>query len=141
MARTIRTIRGGITVFGGKKTQEEKDAAAHKRKLTGAAASAGVTLWGGKFKAPNQMDVPAEGARVTIEKGEEAKARITATRVALTGIFALFLKKDMNQLFITIEGQAGEVLVQPVPARKEPQARVFATLVNGEATGIGKTGE
>lgn len=125
----------------GKKTEEEKAAAARKRKLIGAAASAGVTLMGGKCKAPNQMDVPIEGARVTIEKGEDAKARITATRVALTGIFAFFLKKDMNQLFITIEGKDGEVLVQPVPARKEAQARVFATLVNGEATGVDKAGE
>lgn len=125
-------------MFGSKKTPEEKAAAARNSKIRGAAASAGVTMMGGKFKAPNQMDVPADGARVTIEKGEEAKARITATRVALTGIFALFLKKDMNKLFITIEGADGEVLVQPVPARKEPQARTFATLVNGEATGISK---
>lgn len=125
-------------MFGSKKTPEEKAAAARNSKIRGAAASAGVTMMGGKFKAPNQMDVPADGARVTIEKGEEAKARITATRVALTGIFALFLKKDMNKLFITIEGTGGEVLVQPVPARKEAQARTFATLVNGEATGISK---
>lgn len=128
-------------MFGGKKTQEEKEAAARKRKIVGAAASAGVTCMGGKFKSPNQMDVPVEGARVTIERGEEAKARITATRVALTGIFAFFLKKDMNQLFITIEGADGEVLVQPVAARKEAQARVFATLVNGEATGVDSPGE
>ena len=126
-------------MFGSKKTPEEKAAAARNSKIRGAAASAGVTMMGGKFKSPNQMDVPVEGAKVTIEKGEEAKARITATRVALTGIFALFLKKDMNQLFITVEGKEGEVLVQPVPARKEAQARVFATLVNGEATGVDKT--
>ncbi|MGW6531460.1 hypothetical protein [Streptomyces venezuelae] len=125
----------------GKKSDAEKAEAARKRKLIGAAASAGVTLMGGKYKAPNQMDVPMDGAKVTIERGEEAKARITATRVALTGIFALFLKKDMNQLFITIEGQGGEVLVQPVPARKEAQARAFATLVNGHATGVDKAGE
>jgi hypothetical protein len=119
------------------KTPEEKAAAKLNSKVRGSAASAGVTMFGGKFKAPNQMDVPVEGAKVTIEKGEDAKARITATRVALTGIFALFLKKDMNQLFITIEGAGGEVLVQAVTARKEAQARAFATLVNGEATGIG----
>jgi hypothetical protein len=119
------------------KTPEEKAAAKRNSKIRGSAASAGVTMFGGKFKAPNQMDVPVDGAKVTIEKGEDAKARITATRVALTGIFALFLKKDMNQLFITIEGVGGEVLVQAVTARKEAQARAFATLVNGEATGIG----
>lgn len=121
-------------MFGSKKTPEEKAAAARLSKIRGAAAAAGVTMFGGKFKSPNQMDVPVEGAKVTLERGEEAKARITATRVALTGIFALWLKKDMNKLFITIEGASGEVLVQPVAAAKEPQARIFATLVNGEAT-------
>ncbi|MCX4801772.1 hypothetical protein OG594_08920 [Streptomyces sp. NBC_01214] len=40
----------------------------------------------------------------------------------------------MTKLFITIEGAGGEILVQPVAAAKEPQARIFATLVNGEAT-------
>lgn len=123
-------------MFGNKKTDEEKAAAKRLSKIRGAAAAAGVTCMGGNFKSPNQMDVPVEGARVTIERGEEAKARITATRVALTGIFALFLKKDMNQLFITIEGTGGEVLVQPAASRKEAQARAFATLVNGEATGV-----
>ncbi|WP_411102457.1 hypothetical protein [Streptomyces sp. cmx-4-9] len=121
-------------MFGSKKSPEEKAAAARNSKIRGAAASAGVTMFGGKFRAPNQTDVPVEGARVTLERGEEAKARITATRVALTGIFALFLKKDMTKLFITIEGAGGEVLVQPVDANKEPQARIFATLVNGEVT-------
>lgn len=94
-------------------------------------------MFGGNFKSPNQMDVPVEGARITLERGDEAKARITATRVALTGIFAIWLKKDMTKLFITIEGAAGEVLVQPVAANKEPQARILATLVNGEATAPG----
>ena len=121
-------------MFGSKKTPEEKAAAARLSKIRGAAAAAGVTMFGGKFRAPSQMDVPVEGARVTLERGEQAKARITATRVALTGIFALWLKKDMTKLFITLEGAGGEVLVQPVAATKEPQARTFATLVNGEAT-------
>ncbi|MFE9337752.1 hypothetical protein [Streptomyces sp. NPDC007063] len=125
-------------MFGSKKTPEEKEVAKRHAKIRGSAAAAGVTMMGSNFKAPNQMDVPADGAKVTIEKGEEAKARITATRVALTGIFALFLKKDMNKLFITIEGKSGEVLVTPVAARKEAQARAFATLVNGEATGVSK---
>ncbi|MFE9845788.1 hypothetical protein [Streptomyces goshikiensis] len=121
-------------MFGSKKTPEEKATAARLSKIRGAAAAAGVTMFGGKFRSPNQMDVPIDGARITIERGEEAKARITATRVALTGIFALWLKKDMTKLFITIEGASGEVLVQPVAASKEPQARILATLVNGEAT-------
>lgn len=126
-------------MFGTKKTDEERAAAKHLGKIRLVAASAGVTMMGGNFKSAGQMNVPVEGATVTIEKGAEAKARITATRVALTGIFALFLKKDMNKLFITIEGANGEVLVQPAAVKKEDKARIFATLVNGTATGIAKT--
>ena len=98
---------------------------------------------GGKVRMPNQPSIPIEGAKVTIELGETARKRITATRVALIGIFALWAKKDMSQLFITIEHRGGDgveegVVLVPVPARKEAQARVFATMVNGEATGIDK---
>jgi hypothetical protein len=128
--------RGG-TVFGSKKSDDEKAAARRQRQITAAAASAGLTVMGGQFRAPNQDPVPADGARITIERGEEAGKRVTATRVLLTGLFALALKKDMNQLFITIEN-GDKVMLCPVPARKEAQARVLATLVNGEATGVDK---
>ena len=127
----------------GKKNDEEKAAAKRQRQITAAAASAGVTVMGGKVRMPNQPSIPIEGAKVTIELGETARKRITATRVALIGIFALWAKKDMSQLFITIEHGGGDgveegVVLVPVPARKEAQARVFATMVNGEATGIDK---
>lgn len=126
-------------MFGSKKTDDEKAAKARANQLRAAGAAAGVTIIGGKAKAPNQQPVVVEGAKVTIERGEEAGKRVTATRVLLTGVFALLIKKDRNQLFITIEGADGSVLLQPVPARKEAQARVFATLVNGESTGVTKT--
>lgn len=119
------------------KTDEEKAAAKRMRQITGAAASAGLTVMGGKFRAPNQEPVPVDGAHVTIELGEQAKKRITATRVALIGIFALWAKKDEQQLYVTIEN-GDQVMLAPVPARKEPQARILATMVNGEATGIAK---
>jgi hypothetical protein len=124
-------------VFGSKKSDEEKAAAKRMRQITGAAASAGLTVMGGKFRAPNQEPVDVDGARVTIERGEEAGKRVTATRVLLTGLFALALKKDMNQLFITIENGT-QVMLCPVPAKKEAAARILATMVNGEATGVGK---
>jgi hypothetical protein len=125
-------------MFGSKKTDEEKAAAKRQRQITTAAASAGLTVIDGKFRAPNQDPVPVEGARITIERGEEAGKRVTATRVLLTGIFALLLKKDMNQLFITIEN-GDRVMLCPVPAKKEGAARILATMVNGEATGVDKT--
>lgn len=122
-------------MFGSKKTDEEKAAARRMRQITGAAASAGLTVMGGKFRAANQEPVPVDGARITIERGEEAGKRVTATRVLLTGVFALLLKKDQNQLFITIEN-GEQVMLCPVPAKKEAAARVLATMVNGEATGV-----
>lgn len=125
-------------MFGKKKTEEEKAAAKRQRQITAAAASAGLTVMAGQFRAPNQDPVPIEGARVTIERGEDAGRRVTATRVLLTGLFALALKKDMNQLFITIEN-GDKVMLCPVPAKKEGAARILATMVNGEATGVDKT--
>ncbi|WP_432137640.1 hypothetical protein [Streptomyces sp. bgisy154] len=119
----------------GKKSEEEKAAAKRQRQITAAAASAGLTVMGGQFRAPSQDSVPVEGARITIERGEEAGKRVTATRVLLTGLFALALKKDMNQLFITIEN-GDKVMLCPVPAKKEAAARILATMINGEATGV-----
>lgn len=124
-------------MFGSKKSDEEKAAAKRQRQITASAAAAGLTVMGGQFRAPNQDPVPVQGARITIERGEEAGKRVTATRVLLTGLFALALRKDMNQLFITIEN-GDKVMLCPVPARKEAQARVLATQVNGEATGVDK---
>ncbi|MFJ3587518.1 hypothetical protein ACIQUY_29320 [Streptomyces sp. NPDC090231] len=119
----------------GKKTDEEKQAAKHLGRIRVAAAAAGVTVIGSKFHQAGQAPIPVEGSHVTIELGEVARRRITATRVALTGIFALWLKKDESKLYITIEHPDG-VILYPVAAKKEDKARVFATLVNGEATGI-----
>ena len=122
-------------MFGSKKTDEEKAAAKRASQIRGAAAAAGLTVMGGQFRAPNQAPVPVEGSRITIERGEQAKARVTATRVLLAGPFALLMKKDQNQLFITIEN-GDQVMLCPVPAKKEGAARILATMVNGEATGV-----
>ncbi|MFE2600125.1 hypothetical protein ACFXCZ_27160 [Streptomyces sp. NPDC059396] len=121
-------------MFGSKKTDEEK--AASKALLELRLASSGV---GGmlvrkdplRFTAPGQMDVPVAGAQVTIDRGEAAK-RITATRVALTGIFALALKKDSTKLFVTIEGADGTAMLLECPAKKEGAARKFAMLVHAK---------
>ncbi|MGC4946188.1 hypothetical protein ACLQ2N_08275 [Streptomyces sp. DT224] len=119
-------------MFGSRKTDAEKAAARRTRQITAAAASAGLTVIGGKFRAPNQEPIPVDGATITVERGEDAGKRVTATRVLLTGIFALALKKDRTQLFITIEN-GPQVMLCPVPVKKEPAARVLATIVNGTA--------
>ncbi|MEU9470437.1 hypothetical protein AB0D78_28235 [Streptomyces avermitilis] len=124
-------------MFGSKKTGDEKAAAKRMRQITATAAGAGLTVFGGQFRAPNQDPVPVDGAHITIERGEDAGKRVTATRVLLTGLFALALKKDMNQLFITIEN-GDKVMLCPVPAKKEGAARILATMINGEATSVDK---
>lgn len=120
-------------MFGTKKTDAEKAEAKAFSDLRLATAGVGAMLVRKdplRFTAPGQMDVPVHGATVTIDRGEAAK-RITATRVALTGVFALALKKDATKLFITIEGADGEsAMLVECPARREGHARKFATLVN-----------
>jgi hypothetical protein len=75
--------------------------------------------------------VPVAGATITVDRGEAAK-RITATRVALAGPFALLMKKDTTQLFITIEGTDGSVMILGCSAKKELAARKFAALVHAQ---------
>lgn len=86
-----------------------------------------------RFKASGQSDVPVAGARITVDRGDAAR-RITATRVALTGIFALALKKNTTKLFLTIEGKDGAVLVVECPAKQEMKARKLAALVHSSYT-------
>lgn len=98
------------------------------RDLKMAAGVLGIRVSDGMFKLLGQPSVPVDGATVTVDRGDAAK-RITATRVALTGIFALALKKDSTRLFITIEGADGSAMLREVPAKKEGKARTLATLV------------
>ena len=122
-------------MFGSSKTPEEKAAAKRIGQIRRAAAAAGVTAMGDTFRQPGQTSIPIEGSTVTIELGAVARKRITATRVALIGPFAVWAKKEESQLFITIEHTDGVLLV-PVSSTKEAKARIFATIVNGQATGI-----
>jgi hypothetical protein len=119
-------------MFGAKKTDDEKAAAKALTELRLAASAIGGMMIRKaplRFTAPGQMDVPVAGARITVDRGEAAK-RITATRVALTGIFALALKKDSTKLFITIEGADGSAMLLDCNAKKEAAARKFAILVH-----------
>ncbi|MFJ7238231.1 hypothetical protein ACIQWB_14010 [Streptomyces olivaceus] len=119
-------------MFGSKKTPEEKAASKALMELRVASAAVGGMMVRKdplRFTAPGQMDVPVTGATITVDRGDAAK-RITATRVALTGIFALALKKDATQLFVTIEGADGSVMILSCPAKKELDARKFVALVH-----------
>lgn len=122
-------------MFGDKKTPAEKAAAKRITDLKIAAGVLGIRVVndGATFRLMGQDDVPVAGARVTVDRGEAAK-RITATRVALTGIFALALKKDSTKLFITIEGADGSAMLREVGAGATGKAAVFATMVNSRKT-------
>ena len=117
-------------MFGPKKTDEQK-AAARALLALRAAAPGGMMVRKDplRFTAPGQMDVPVLGAKVTIDRGEAAK-RITATRIALAGPFALAMKKNTTRLFVTIEGTDGSALLLDLPVDKEARARKFAILVH-----------
>lgn len=73
------------------------------------------------------------GARATIEAGEALQQRITATRIVLTGVFALaWRKKSGGESWLTIEGP-NYFWVEKVERGQMEQARTFAARVNSEA--------
>lgn len=121
-------------MFNSKKTDEEKAAGKAVTELRMAVAGIGGILVRKdplRFTAPGQMDVLVKGAKVAVDRGEAAK-RLTATRVALTGIFALALKKDSTKLFVTIEGADGSAMLRECPAKRETAARQLAILVHAK---------
>ncbi len=75
--------------------------------------------------------VPLAGARLTVETAGDVDRRITATRLLLTGPFALGLrkKKDNRELYITVEND-GSAFVAEVDAKQGKAAREFAAKVN-----------
>jgi len=119
----------------GKKSEAEKAAAKELMELRVAASRVGGMMVRKdplRLSAPGQEDVPVYGATVTVDRGEAAK-RVTATRVALTGIFALLLKKNSTPLFVTIEGADRSAMILECAASKELGARQFAMLVHRKA--------
>lgn len=79
----------------------------------------------GRFKK-----YPVAGAVAEFEHGAGREGRVTLSRVALTGIFALGLKKDRNKVYVAVELADGQQLLIEDSARNERQARRFANKVN-----------
>lgn len=75
---------------------------------------------------------PVAQCEATVEHGASLQARVTATRVVLTGPFALLLKKGRNKIFLSIEGPDDMILVE-LKAKREGKARKFAAAVNAAA--------
>ena len=74
------------------------------------------------------------GVTATVETGEELHRRVTLTRVALTGVFALALKKRTGGTsFLTVEGP-GFAWVEEVGRKDRGVALAFAAKVRGATT-------
>lgn len=76
---------------------------------------------------------PLVGVEAFLEDGEALQARITATRLVLTGVFAFALKKKRGgESFLTIQGD-GFAWVVEVPAKKRGDAQKFVSRLRAES--------
>lgn len=73
---------------------------------------------------------PVAGAKADFEHGANVGGRVTATRVMLTGVFALAMKKDQSKVYVMVELADGEQLLLEGKAKQEKDAREFAAKVN-----------
>lgn len=62
------------------------------------------------------------------------KGRVTATRVATIGAFALATRKGANPVYLTLAGPGVERILE-IPRRREMKAREFAAAVNAAVSG------
>lgn len=73
---------------------------------------------------------PVSGAKADFQHGADVGARVTATRVMLTGVFALGLKKNRNKVYALVELADGEQLLIESKVKNEKDAREFVAKVN-----------
>ena len=80
-----------------------------------------------------------EVVRIGLEDGADVSSRITATRLVLTGVFALaFKKKSGGEKFVTVEGSNGEFWAVEVPRKRVKGAAKFVQRVRMEAAKVRK---
>ena len=94
------------------------------------AAFEGYRVIGDKFQKGSTKSWPVAGAAAEFEHGANIGSRLTATRVVLTGVFALALKKNKNKVYVAVELADGEQVLIEAKAKDEKKARTFATKVN-----------
>lgn len=73
---------------------------------------------------------PVAGVKADFEHGADVGSRVTATRVLLTGVFALGLKKNRNKVYVMIELPGGEQVLIEAKAKQEKAAREFVAKLN-----------
>ena len=88
----------------------------------------GVTLKPDTIKYKNQGG-PIVGATARVEAASDIKNRVTATRLVALGVFAFAAKKHSGHVYLTVEGDGFEFVVE-VPIKKEADARKFAAKIN-----------
>lgn len=97
----------------------------------------GVEVKDGEIRHGRER-VPLAGARLSVDTAGELDKRITATRLILTGPFALAFrkKKDRRELYLTVEGQGAAFVVELDP-KKGADARKWAAKINALASAAG----
>jgi len=72
---------------------------------------------------------PIAGAVARVESAADIRRRRTATRLLISPIIGLLTKKQVGHVFLTVEGDGFEFMVE-VAAKKEADARKFAAKIN-----------
>jgi hypothetical protein len=79
---------------------------------------------------------PLAGVSARVEAGEALQKRVTATRVATMGVFALAAKKKSGgEVYLTVEGPEFFWTLE-VDRKKQKDAREFAAKVNQAARSV-----
>jgi hypothetical protein len=91
---------------------------------------AGIEITGDRIESA-QGGGPLAGARATVDAAGQLTARITATRLVLTGPLALGLRKkvDRRELYLIVEG-VGWAISAAVDPDQGARARAFAARIN-----------
>ncbi len=97
----------------------------------------GVRVSGNKLQKGTKSWLVA-GTRAELEHGANIGSRVTATRIVLTGVFALALKKNKNKVYVIIETQSGEQILIEGKVKDETKARAFVAKVNQASAHFGK---
>jgi len=83
----------------------------------------------GKLTYKNRPIDPA-GIEWEVETGEQLK-RITATRAATIGVFALLAKKDDTKVYLAATLPDGQQILETFPKKDGEQVRKFAAQARG----------
>lgn len=78
----------------------------------------------------NRQTRTIAGAVARVESAADVRRRVTATRlITLSPIIAFAAKKQVGHVFLTVEGDGFEFVVE-IPVKKEADARKFASKIN-----------